>query len=108
MKKTSGLLFVALTIAAPSANATAYWTPMLSDWKLYLDNGVAYVGATNMPSHCSNSRAQIETSSQIYSATYQRDIYAYVMAAYTAGKQLRIVVNDQESLCKVYGVNDNP
>jgi hypothetical protein len=102
------LLFLPLVMVASVANAGAYWTALLSNWNLYLDNGVAYVDASNMPAHCSNSRAQIETSSQIYSASYQRDIYAYVLAAHAAGKTLRIVVNDQESLCKVYGANVSP
>jgi hypothetical protein len=91
-----------------SASAAAYWTGGLTDWNVYLDNGVVYIGAANMPAHCAFARAQIDTSTQVYTATYQRDLYAYVMAAYTAGKPLKIVLNDQETTCKVYGANDRP
>lgn len=91
-----------------TASAEAYWSPALDNWILYLDNGVVYVGASNMPAHCANSRAQIEPSSQIYTATYERDLYAYVMAAYAAGKPLALVLHDDESTCKVYGAKDSP
>jgi hypothetical protein len=106
MNKCLGL--IGLVMFPFSVNAGSYWTGALTDWYVSLDNGVVYVGASNMPAHCSYARAQIDTSSQIYSATYQRDLYAYVMTAYAAGKSLRIVVNDQETTCKVYGASDRP
>ena len=106
MRRSFGfLLFVSVSLVA---SAGTYWSPALSDWRLYLDNGVVYIAASNMPAHCQYARAQIDTSTQVYSPTYQRDIYAYVMAAHVAGKPLSIVLNDQESTCKVYGANDQP
>lgn len=104
-----GRVFLLFLFFLPlSGYAKSYWTQPLADWSLYLDNGVVYVTANNMPSHCTYSRAQIDTSTQVYSLTYQRDIYAYILAAYTAKKPLTIVVNDQDSICKITGVNDRP
>ena len=106
MRKLTSVLSLAFLLVPLSVNAAPYWTSQLTDWKVYLGNGVVYVSASNMPSHCSYSRAQIDTSSQVYSPTYQRDLYAYLMAAYAAGKTMKIVVDDQETVCKIYGAGD--
>jgi hypothetical protein len=99
---------LAMILSPLTASAAAYWSPALEEWKLHLDNGVIYISASNMPAHCAYSRAQIDTSLQTPTATYQRDLYAYVLAAYSAGKPLMITLHDDETTCKVYGAKDRP
>jgi hypothetical protein len=118
MKKTGNLknflvffskkIILMLLLFPCLSNASTIWTGPLSNWNLTLDNGVIYITASNLPANCSYGRAQIDTSTTYSypSPTYQRDIYAFVLAQQAAGKTLQIVVNDSETVCKVYGAKN--
>ncbi len=88
------------------AFATKNWTASLVNWRLTMDNGVAYVNAINMPANCLNQRAYIDTSATIYTQTNQRDLYAFVLAQSLAGNTLAIVVDDTETNCRLYGAQN--
>lgn len=98
------ILAIGMGIASQSALAARQWSGVLSTWRVYLDNGVAYVISPTLGS-CANSRAQIATSTVVYSASYERDIYAFVLSAFAAGKPLNIVVDTTENPCVVYGAD---
>jgi hypothetical protein len=95
-------------ISAGPALAARNWTKPLTDWQLYLDNGVVYVTAANMPANCSYSRAEIRTSAvQSGSPTYARDLYAFVLASRSAERPLRVAIDDAESTCLIYGAKND-
>ncbi|MDM8567927.1 hypothetical protein QUF50_00135 [Thiotrichales bacterium HSG1] len=83
--------------------ATSYWTPMLQNWNLYLDNGVAYVNAYNMPSHCIHRRAEIEITTD---DKYQNFLFDFTLAMYQLRRQLKIVIDNDQTVCKIMGVAD--
>ena len=106
MKKIIFILVLnVLLFAASNAFAGRYWTDNLQDWNLYVNNGVIYLAATNMPSHCSYSRAQIDTNSSNggFSQQNNKDLYAYLLTASIAGKSMRIVVSSDQSDCTISG-----
>lgn len=108
MKSRAAIVIGALAALLPAAAfATKVWVGPLANWSLYLDNGVAYVLSTSIPSNCSYSRAQIATGAPLLgSATYARDLYAFVLASYEASKSLNIVIETTETTCSVYGAQN--
>jgi hypothetical protein len=95
---------VTLMFSGQTCLAARQWTGVLTNWRVYLDNGVAYVVSPTL-SGCVNSRAQMATSTVVYSATYERDLYSFVLSAFTSGKPLNIVVDTTETPCVVYGAD---
>ena len=106
MNRKALIALLVTSLSPIAAHATLVWTPSLTDWTLSVNNGVAYVNATNMPTYCLYSRAQIDTSATVITPTNQRDLYAFVLASYMAGKPLTLVVNDAETTCKIYGAGN--
>jgi len=101
---TMGALALGMMVCLPAFAARA-WTASLVNWRLTMDNGVAYVNSSTL-STCANQRAQIDTSATIYTPTNQRDLFAFVLAQSLAGNTLSIVTDDAESPCKVYGAQN--
>ncbi len=107
-------IFILTLVLLSSLNAHAgrTWTDSLSDWSVYMDNGVTYVRSGSMPSACAHDRAQIDTSSEItygtttYSESHFRDMYAFILMSYASSKELYIVTDSAESSCRVYGVKN--
>lgn len=111
---TTLLVFVVMECSV--VYAEPYWTGPLLNWNLVVNNGVIYLTATNMPSHCSYSRAQIDTAGNGgtdgvtggYSLQNNKDLYAYLMVASSLGKQtLNIVVRREDTVCSIYGAAAN-
>lgn len=102
MKQVIKILFagVCLLNGVSMAFAAKYWTPdaATSNWDLHINNGVIYISSSDFPEHCSNSRAQINIAND---APLDRALYAYLLAAYQAKQAIRIVVDSNETTCKV-------
>ncbi|PAJ71642.1 hypothetical protein CJF42_25620 [Pseudoalteromonas sp. NBT06-2] len=104
MKK---LLVACLMIicSVSTANAARGWgsTP-LTNWELYLNNGVAYILSLELPEHCSYDRAQINMSA----TEFDKAQYAYVMSAKARNKKIRYVVDMDPSvtLCVITGLRE--
>jgi hypothetical protein len=104
MKKL--LIICLVTICTIStANAARKWgsTP-LTDWELYLNNGVAYILSSELPEHCSYDRAQINMSA----TEFDKAQYAYAMSAKARNKKIRYVVDFDSSitLCVITGLKE--
>lgn len=82
--------------------AKKHWSDYLQNWKIHLDNGQVYVDATNMPVHCSYSRAIIQTDL----GEYQKDLYAFILMSYATKRKLTLVLDDAEQNCVVYGARN--
>lgn len=107
IRTLTGVALVAVSLTASPAMAARNWTKSLTDWTLYLDNGVAYVAAVNMPANCAHARAEIRTSAVLGgSPTYARDVYAFILASSGAERPLRVVIDDAESTCLIYGARN--
>lgn len=101
MRKTV-LLITALIISTP-VSATRYWpTTPLTDWELYLNNGVAYVLSSQMVSHCQLSRAQINMPG----TEYDKSLYAYALSAKARNKTIKYVVDDTQTICIVSALRE--
>ncbi|PHR54844.1 MAG: hypothetical protein COA47_14865 [Robiginitomaculum sp.] len=97
-------LFIILIVILPvNAFATVIWTNQLTDWLLYMDNGVVYVKSDSLPSNCSYARAQIIMDN----TAYNNALYAYILSAYKTGKPIRVVTDNATTVCVISGVQDN-
>lgn len=86
-----------------AVNATKYWpTKTLTDWSIYLNNGVVYITSSQIPKHCSHSRMQIDTST----SEFNKSLYAYALSAKARNKSLRYVIDDSQTVCSVYGLQE--
>lgn len=65
----------------------------LTHGTLTLNNGVAYITFSEIPSHCVHSRALIDMSG----TGFDRALYAYVLSAKARGKSLRYVINSDHA-----------
>jgi hypothetical protein len=101
-----GLIIGCSAMMSAPGVANKLWSASLTNWRFYMDNGVAYVQAANMPANCQYQRAYIDTSATVYTPTNQRDLYAFVLAQSLAGNTLSIVVDDSETNCRVYGASN--
>jgi len=110
MKNVYLICIIGLTLYVSDAFAERYWTEYLIDWRVMINNGVVYITAPNMPTHCAYSRAQISTASSTvgFSQQNNKDLYAYVLSASILEKKLRIVVDRAESECVLSGAEAMP
>ncbi len=98
---------LALTIVCISNSlllaGSKYWVKLI-DWSISFDNNVAYINASNMPVHCSYSRAEIDPNA---TSLYYKYMFAYLLSAYSMGKttEISIVLDQNEAICKCYGAD---
>ena len=99
MSARVGILIGAIAATASlSASATRYWPPaMLTEWDMYLNNGVVYIASPQFAGHCSYSRGEIDVNA----SSYNRALYAYALSAKARGKALRYVVDDAATTCVI-------
>ncbi|MCP4985225.1 MAG: hypothetical protein GY928_03880 [Colwellia sp.] len=104
MKKLSIIITISLSVAAftNSAFATRYWPPVLTDWSLSLNNGVAYISSPQFAEHCSYDRGQINMDG----TEFNKAQYAYAMSAKAKGKKLQYVVDDTQTTCIITGLQE--
>ncbi|MCW8825584.1 MAG: hypothetical protein OQK78_04075 [Gammaproteobacteria bacterium] len=104
MKKYLGLVISAVTISVylSTASAVTYWPPTLTDWSLSLNNGVAYITSSQFASHCSHNRGQIKMDG----TEFNKAQYAYAMSAKARGKKMAYVVDDVQTTCVIYGLQE--
>lgn len=69
----------------------------MTDWQIYLNNGVVYVQSPQFASHCSYSRGEFDVNL----GSYNRALLAYALSAKARGKALRYVVDDAATLCVI-------
>lgn len=100
--KLSVVLLLALSFMSVSIQAGRYHTDYLTEWQYELNNGVAYVTSAKMPAHCSHSRAQISMTE----TGFDKSQFAYILAAYAANKSIKVVVDDEDTVCVISGVRD--
>lgn len=98
---------LAVTIAfsilfTSSVSASRYWPPKLVTWSLSLNNGVAYISSPEIPSHCSYSRAQINMDG----TEFNKALYAYALSAKAKSKELKYVIDSEQSICVVTGLSE--
>lgn len=104
MKKIILLVVLYATLCASNSFAGIFWTAPLQNWNIYVNNGVIYVSATNMPANCSYQRAQIDTTSNFpLSQQNNKDLYAYILSSSLTSKPLTIVVDSDVTTCTVWG-----
>ncbi len=93
-----------LVAASTSSFAGRFWTGDLGDWKLSLNNGVAYINSTAFPAECKYNRAQINFDG----TEYTKALWSYVLAASKAGNNIEVVLDhDRNSgadtvTCRIY------
>ncbi len=106
MKKYLGSIIPAVTISisvySSTVSAAGYWPPTLDDWSLHLNNGAAYVTSPQFASHCSHNRGIIKMDG----TEFNKAQYAYAMSAKARGKKLRYVVDDAQTTCIIYGLQE--
>ena len=92
-----------LTTASFNTEAQRYWpSTTLTNWKLMLNNGVAYIYSPQFASHCDHSRGQIDMDG----TEFNKAQYAYAMSAKARGKNLRYVVDNNHARCVITGLEE--
>ena len=95
------LVMLVCVVFSYSVNANRYWpSTTLTDWSLYLNNGVAYIASPQFPEHCLHSRGQINMSG----TEFDKAQYAYALSAKAKGKNLRYVIDDTQTTCIITGL----
>jgi hypothetical protein len=93
-------VFFSLSI---SANAGRYWPgTALTNWELYLNNGVAYILSSQFADHCSDDRGQIDMDG----TEFNKSLYAYAMSAKARGKNLKYVVDSTQEVCTISALRE--
>ncbi|ACA85774.1 hypothetical protein [Shewanella woodyi] len=101
MRSFSLLVAFSCLIFANSIDAKRYWpSTTLTDWSLYLNNGVAYISSPQFPEHCLHSRGQINMSG----TEFDKAQYAYALSAKARGKSLRYVIDNTHTTCVITGL----
>jgi hypothetical protein len=94
------LVAVACLIAQQAA-ATLYWpSTTLTQWDMFVNNGVVYIQSPQFASHCTYSRGEI----QVGNGPYERAMYAYALSAKARNKSLNYVVDDAATICVIKGL----
>jgi hypothetical protein len=103
MNKKILLLILYCLFLSLNAFATRYWpTTILTDWKLYLNNNVAYIKSSQFASHCNYNRGQINLDG----TEYNKALFAYAMTAQARGKNLRYVVDNTQTTCIISALEE--
>lgn len=104
MKNKIGIYSLVILLASFSGTVSAkrYWpSKALTNWDLHLNNGVAYIRSPDFASHCRYLRGQINMDG----TEFNKSQYAYALAAYAQGKTIRYVVDDEQTICIVTGID---
>ncbi|MCC2521157.1 hypothetical protein [Vibrio coralliilyticus] len=103
MKTTLTATIALALLSSNSAFAKRYWpAEILSEWTLYLNNGVAYIQSPQFAKHCQYSRGQINMDG----TEFNKAQYSYALSAKARGKKLRYVVDDQQTTCIITGLEE--
>ncbi len=103
MKIKIMLVLVSSFVLASTAMADRYWPSVpLDNWYLQLNNGVAYIGSKDFPTHCKYGRGQINMDG----TEFNKAQYAYAMSAKARGASLRYVVDSDQSICVITGLSE--
>ncbi len=102
--KFKQIMFLAVSFSLTvTANAGRYWPEtVLTNWNLYLNNGVAYIISNQMADHCSYNRAQINMDG----TEFNKSLYAYAMSAKARGKNLEYVIDSTQTNCVISGLRE--
>ena len=96
------IIFGALSLSI-SAYANRYWpSVVLTNWEVYLNNGVAYIASPQFASHCSYSRGHILMDG----TEFNKAQYAYAISAKARGKNLKYVVDNTHGNCVISGLQE--
>lgn len=102
MKSFTAILLVLILLPIDS-QAARYWPEKtLTKWSLYMNNGVAYIRSDEFASHCSYSRGQINMDG----TEFNRAQYSYVLSAKARNKKLRYVVDSEQTVCIITGLQE--
>ena len=86
-----------------NAYAERYWPSVtLTNWKVYLNNGVAYITSSQFPGHCSHNRGQINMNG----TEFNKAMYAYALSAKARSKNLRYVIDRTQTVCIITGLEE--
>jgi hypothetical protein len=103
MRSLSLLLVLVCLVLSYGADAKRYWpSTTLTDWSLYLNNGVAYISSPQFPEHCRHSRGQINMSG----TEFDKAQYAFALSAKAKGKSLRYVIDNTHTTCIITGLSE--
>lgn len=103
MKKLFMVTIIFTLLSSHQAVAKRYWpSEVLSDWTLYLNNGVAYISSPQFAKHCNYSRGQINMDG----TEFNKAQYSYALSAKARGKKLKYVVDDQQSTCIITALRE--
>lgn len=95
-------VFVFALAASFFVSATRYWPAVLTEWRLSLNNGVAYISSPQFAQHCSYLRGQINMSG----TDFDKALYAYALSAKARGKKLSYVVDSEQTVCVISGLEE--
>lgn len=101
MKKLS-LCLLLIGSLPMAAFAGRYQTPALTSWSMYMNNGVVYISSSQMPSHCTYSRAQINMSG----TEFDRTQIAMALAAYKSKSNIAVFIDSDHTVCVMSGIYD--
>lgn len=96
------VICLGLLIITNTANAQRYWPPVLTNWSLYLNNGVANILSPEFASHCSHSRGAILMDG----TEFNKAQYAYAVSAKAKGKNLKYVIGNTHTNCVITGLQE--
>lgn len=103
LKNTQILLLIIIGILPFCTHAKRYWPEKtLTKWSLYMNNGVAYIRSDEFASHCSYSRGQINMDG----TEFNRAQYSYALSAKARNKKLRYVVDSDQTVCIITGLQE--
>lgn len=83
-------------------SATRYWPAVLTEWRLSLNNEVAYISSPQFAQHCSYLRGQINMSG----TDFDKALCAYALSAKARGKKLSYVVDSEQTVCVISGLEE--
>lgn len=86
-----------LLMFCSAATAERYWPAGLTEWSMYLNNGVVYISSPQFATHCTYSRGEFNVND----SAYTRALYAYALSAQARGKALAYVVDSNASICVI-------
>lgn len=102
MKSFTTILLVFILLPFDT-QAKRYWpSKTLTKWSLYMNNGVAYIRSDEFASHCRYSRGQINMDG----TEFNRAQYSYALSAKARNKKLRYVVDSDQTICIITGLQE--
>ncbi len=101
MKYILALSFIFLST---SVCAQRFWTNTLTDWRLSLNNGEAYVHSSAFPPECKYNRARLIFDGK----DYTNALWSYLLVASKTGESIQVVLDHERSApedsvtCRIY------